>query len=347
MPYASQQQMEEGKLLNEQGVLSQRGYATRLTREYRREHIKANRFRIKEWDYYCVCSETTVLALTIADNGYMGLDSVTLIDLPTRWQHTKSFMRAFPMGKTGLPQSSAMGDVSVERKGYTISFQNNGTKRELTVRVDRFFDGKPLTAHMTLTNEPQDSMVIATPFAKASKAFYYNQKINCLHASGSVEFDGDTRVFEPETAMAVLDWGRGVWTYKNTWYWSSASGRVDGVPFGFNLGYGFGDTSAATENMLFYDGKAHKLEHVEFVIPKREDGSDDFLKPWKITCNNQRLKLDFTPALDRAALTSVGVIESDQHQVFGYFDGTAELDDGVVIEIRHLFGFAEKVRNKW
>ena len=76
----------------------------------------------------------------------------------------------------------------------------------------------------------------------------------------------------------MLDWGRGVWTYHNTWYWGSASGQVDGVPFGWNIGYGFGDTSAASENMLFYGGKAHKLSQVTFHIPQR-DGRDDFLAP--------------------------------------------------------------------
>ncbi len=72
-----------------------------------------------------------------------------------------------------------------------------------------------------------------------------------MTARGSVRFDGQEYVFDPATSFAVLDWGRGVWTYKNTWYWGSASGLVDGVPFGFNIGYGFGDTSAASENMLF------------------------------------------------------------------------------------------------
>lgn len=53
------------------------------------------------------------------------------------------------------------------------------------------------------------------------------------------------------------------------------------------------------------------------------------------------------PILDRSAYTSYGFLMSDQHQVFGYFDGKAVLDDGEVIEIKHLLGFAEKVRNKW
>ena len=62
------------------------------------------------------------------------------------------------------------------------------------------------------------------------------------------------------TDFGTLDWGRGVWTHDNTWYWGSGNGYVNGKPFGFNIGYGFGNTSAASENALFYDGKIHKLE---------------------------------------------------------------------------------------
>ena len=35
------------------------------------------------------------------------------------------------------------------------------------------------------------------------------------------------------------------------------------------------------------------------------------------------------------------------HQVFGRFNGTAVLDDGTVIEVKDMIGFAEKVHNKW
>ena len=96
-----------------------------------------------------------------------------------------------------------------------------------------------------------------------------------------------------------------MWTYDNCWYWGSGNTRIDGVPFGFNIGYGFGDTSAATENMLFYNGKAHKLDEVTFHIPE-----DSYLKPWKFTSNDGRFEMDFQPVLDRAARTSALIIES-------------------------------------
>ena len=167
-----------------------------------------------------------------------------------------------------------------------------------------------------------------------------------MRARGRVQLGDKTYCFDPADSFGVLDWGRGVWTYHNTWYWGSASGLADGVPFGWNIGYGFGDTSAASENMLFYGGKAHKLSQVCFHIPQR-DGRDDFLSPWRFTSDDGRFEMKFDPILDRAACTDVKLIKSDQHQVFGRFTGAATLDDGRVIQVRDMLGFAEKVENKW
>lgn len=343
---AKQQMLVPGDLLGNNGCLAQAGYATSLVKKYDRNAIAASKLRVKEWDYYLINNEKYAVALTIADNGYMGLDSVSLLDFESGWQHTNSPMRILPMGKTGFPSTSVKGDVSIADKGYRIKFENDGTKRRLTAHMDNFKDGKPIDIDIELTDVPRDSMVIATPWTGKPKAFYYNQKINCLRASGWCRFDGCTYDFDPDNAMGVLDWGRGVWTYKNTWYWGSGSGWSEGRKVGWNLGYGFGDTSAASENMLFVDGVAHKLDRVVFHIPQK-DGKDDFMAPWTIEDNEGRVNLKFTPVLDRASNTDFVVLGSDQHQVFGHFDGYFVTDGGEKIEIRHFLAFAEKVANKW
>ena len=184
-------------------------------------------------------------------------------------------------------------------------------------------------------------MVIATPWKEDKKAFYYNQKIDCLRASGKVEYDGKVYEFDPSVDFAGLDWGRGVWTYDNYWYWGSGSGQVDGVPLGFNIGYGFGDTSAASENVIFYNGKANKFDDVVFNI------SDNYVDPWTIVSSDGRFDMDFVPIIDRNALVDAKIIVTDQHQVFGRMSGTAVLDDGTKIELKDFLCFAEKVHNKY
>ncbi|MDE6259881.1 MAG: DUF2804 domain-containing protein [Oscillospiraceae bacterium] len=337
---------EQIPLLDEQGNLTRAGFAKRLLPVYDRKKVKGGTTRLKEWDYYYVGNDRFGVALTIADNSYMGLDSISFLSFEGEpWEITKSPMSVFPMGRTALPSTSAAGITASSGKRHAILFQVAEGKRQLTAHMDSFRDGQPIDIQLTLTDEPEESMVICTPFEKKAH-FYYNQKINCMRAAGAVRIGEEEYRFKPDSSFAVLDWGRGVWTYRNTWYWGSASGLVDGADFGFNIGYGFGDTSAATENMLFYQGKAHKLSQVDFGIPMRE-GKEDYMSPWRFTSDDGRFEMDFVPVLDRASCTDVKLIKSDQHQVFGRFSGTAVLDDGTRLEVRDLMGFAEKVENKW
>lgn len=337
---------QPGPLLNAQGRLMETGYATSLIRQYERANIKKSRLRVKEWDYYCVTSDRYALALTIADNGYMGLDSISLLDFDRPWEKTASKICALPLGRRNLPATSETGDVHVSGRGYEMTFQNSGSGRRLFGHMDDFKDGEPILFDLTLGRAPKDSMVIMTPFREDPQAFYYNQKINCLSVSGKAVLGGREYLFSPAQSFAVLDWGRGVWTYENTWYWGSASGRIGNDLFGFNLGYGFGDTSAASENMLFFNGAAHKLSQVKFEIPMK-NGREDYLAPWRFTSDDGRFEMDFTPILDRAANMDFKLLCSDQHQVFGRFSGAAILDSGEAIRVRNMIGFAEKVHNKW
>ncbi len=338
--------INEGPLLSETGSLNEAGYATHLIKTYRRSDIKANRLRVKEWDYYLVSDGKRAAAFTIADNSYMGMLSASWIDLEKPSQITKSEMTILPNGGMHLPETSEKGDISFTNRKIDIGFYNDGVSRRLHLRYPHFRKDDTFWADIRLSETPKDSMVIMTPYADDPKAFYYNQKINCLKAAGTVRIGSELYEFK-DNAYAVLDWGRGVWTYSNTWYWSSASGEIDGHRFGFNLGYGFGDTSAASENMLFYDGCAHKLEDVTFEIPKKDDGSDDFMSSWSFSSSDGRFEASFTPVIDRASDTNVLVIRSDQHQVFGTFTGKAVLNDGKVIIMKDFPGFAEKVRNRW
>ena len=333
---------EKQMLLNAEGEIAEPGWSRRPLQRYSRKMIKAPSWRIKEWDYYLVVNERFAGAFTISDDGYIGLQSVSLLrfgDEP--WEHTETVLNAFPMGKLRLPRTSVKGVTKYEDKRLQMSFAVEGRTRHIQCRFENFCDGKPLSCDIILSQPPMDSMVIATPW-DAKHAFYYNQNINCMRAEGFIEFDGERFAFDPAKDFGTLDWGRGVWTYDNTWYWGSGNTDLDGNSFGFNIGYGFGNTSAATENVLFYNGKVHKLDDVTFHIP--ETG---YMGSWKFSSSDGRFEMDFVPVLDRAAKLDFKVLVSDQHQVFGKMSGTAVLDDGQKIEIRDVMCFAEKVHNRY
>lgn len=376
-------------LLDKHGNITEPGWSRRQLQEYSREQIKAPKFRIKEWDYYLVVGDDCAVAFTLSDDGYVGLQSVSLLDFSGNpWEHTETVLDAFPMGEMNMPTSSSNGDIIYEKKNLKLKYvleretvkpadivhenknlkskaeqekevvtpevkkgttsdydretlESNGLVRHIICHFDNFHEGKAFTCDIRLKQPDMDTIVIATPWEKKGR-FYYNQKINCMRAEGYAEYDGKRYEFRPDKHFGTLDWGRGVWTYDNTWYWASGNCDVNGHAFGFNIGYGFGNTKAASENVIFYDGVAHKMDDVEFVIPK-----GDYCKPWKFTSSDGRFEMDFQPVLDRSACMDYKLIVSDQHQVFGRMSGTTVLDDGMEIKIKDVLCFAEKVHNRY
>ena len=340
----SQHLLTSGPLLDEKGNLKEAGYAFSLVKEYNRKSIKGLKSRIKEWDYYFIHDDEFGVALTVDDNSYMGLVSVSVLDFEKEREWTKSYMKWLTFGETGFPSSSKDGDVFSEGKKYSMFFQNKNGKRRLVCHMKNIVKGKDFTCDITLSETNKKSMVIATPFKK-KKHFYYNQKINLLKARGYFSFGNLHHQFKKES-YGVLDWGRGVWTYSNTWYWSSLNTIQSGHRIGFNLGYGFGDTSNASENMFFYDDEAYKLNDVQFKIPQNEKGKHLFMKEWTFTSSSGDIDLKFHPIIDRYSNTNALIIQSNQHQVFGYFRGTIKAD-GKTIKLDRLLGFAEMVKNRW
>ncbi len=337
-----------GPLLDAQGRLREPGYALRPPFDYAHEQIKAPAFRIKDWDYYLINDERYAVALTFSDLGYIGLVSAAVMDFDAADSTTASKLVLLPMGKMGLPTSSETGDIHWEGKGCAVSFVHSDAGRRLSLSMTDFTPGEDFEVEVLLDNAPRDSMVIVTPWAEDEKAFYYNRKIIGMRAQGGFRRGSLVHEFDAADAFGLLDWGRGVWTYDNTWLWSAAQGSQQGHVVGFNLGYGFGDTSAASENMLFVDGIAHKLGRVTFDIPGLAEGEPRYLEPWRMTDDAGRLDLTFTPLLDRSDLIDVAhIVVTDQHQVFGTFDGTVVLDGGEQLELHHLRGFAERVHTRY
>lgn len=332
-----------GELLDKNGELVESGYAFSQVKRYDRKAVKCAPLRIKEWDYYSFCDNEFAIALTIADNSYMSLASVSVLDFKHICFITKSKIGLMPRGKLCLPNDCSSGNVKFDKGGAKLEFRidDNGA-RTLAAEYKKFDGKKTFGCELRLEPNIGDNITVAIPFEQ-KRRFYYNTKINCLKGSGWFAIGDDRHEFAG--GYGGLDWGRGVWSYKNVWYWSSLSCEIDGKPFGLNLGYGFGKP-AASENVIFFDGKANKLDKVKFDIPYAQ-GAPDYLKPWKIYDDAERLELMFYPIIDRKDKMSLGVISTDQHQVFGRFHGRATLDDGTIVQVNDKIGFAERVMNKW
>ncbi len=338
-----------GLLLDASGKLNQAGWSPQPLLDCNLENAAfypafisfSQRFRLKRWDYYAVFTPRRFFSATIADLGYAGNIFVYTLDFATGELHEEGLVVPLSRGIT-LPRNSLQGDSHFAGQGVRLDFCLQADRRQITVDWPGFHAGRGIHAEVSLQCPPQhESMTIVIPIEK--KRFYYNRKINCLPAEGTLQYGDVREVLDPSNSLGSLDWGRGVWAYRSFWNWASASGFLpDGRTVGLNLGCGFGDISAATENCLVVQGKIHKLEQVTF----RYDPSD-YKKPWKFTDSEGRLSLDFTPFTERVARTDLKIIFSEVHQMFGRYSGRVTADNGEVLGIENLIGFAEEHHARW
>lgn len=338
-----------GPLLDSTGSLAQVGWSPQPLLDCNLENISfyprllhpLQRFRIKRWDYYVVFTPQRFFSATIADLGYAGNIFVYTLDFTTGELHEEGLV--IPLGTNiELPRSSTGGNTTYQGKDVQLAFQVGTDYRHITVNWPGFHDGRGIKADIRLAcPADHESMTIVIPIE--DKRFYYNRKINCMPALGSLTYGDIHETLEPESSLGSLDWGRGVWAYSSFWNWASASGFLpNSLSVGLNLGSGFGDTSAATEDCLLLDGRVHKLGSVTFDYP-----SGDYMDVWKFRDGEDRLELDFTPFKDRMARTNLGLIVSEVHQVFGRYNGWVKADDGQLVEISDLIGFTEEHQAKW
>ena len=338
---------QPGKLLDASGKLSQVGWSPQPLLDCNLENANFytfkmfQQFRIKRWDYYAVFTPHQFFSATIADLGYAGNIFIYVLNFATGELHEEGLV--IPLGKgIALPRNSDQGESIFEDKHARLHFNVLPEGRHISIAWPGFHAGLGISAEILLRQPPDhESMTIVIPIGK--RRFYYNRKINCLPAEGTIQYGKSVENLSPTSSIGSLDWGRGVWEYKSFWNWASASGFLpDGQTIGLNLGCGFGDLSAATENCFVLNGKLHKLDQVKFGYT-----SGDFMHPWKFTDPEGRLELDFVPFKERLATTKLGIIDSEVHQMLGRYTGLVRTEDGTAINVKDLIGFAEEHQARW
>jgi hypothetical protein len=329
------------ELLTKNGRLAVVGYARHLVFNYDRRRIH-QKVRIKEWDFYQILSNEYCLQMNIGHLSYVGSVSATLFNLKTGQRYSIGAMKPLVFNGFHMEPNGEVDHVlRFHNKNFDMTFDVKGRRRVLHL-VANNKTYKEFKIDLVLTGiQNSEAMVIATPFSHPQH-FYLNDKQNGFAARGTVVIDGQIFHFGGDS-YGLIDWGRGVWPSKTQWYWGNGATTLsDGRVLGFNIGFGFGDLSHATENMLFVDGKVHKLEMVTL-----ENDETHIMNDWVFSSSDGRFELTMTPVYDNYTKTSIGPIFMECHQVFGKFNGQVILDTGEKIKIVNLLAFCEHANNHW
>ena len=127
-----QYRLSKGPLLDEKGELIEAGYHEDLIKTYARKDVYHKHLRLKEWDYYYIGNDKHGVAVTLADNSYMYLASVTIFDFEKKLYHTEDKI-GFSFKGLNMPESSRIGDVIFKKGGFSFKFLHEVNQRHLFV----------------------------------------------------------------------------------------------------------------------------------------------------------------------------------------------------------------------
>ena len=331
-------------LLAEDGTLLAKGWARHNVFDYDRTRSVPVRHR-KEWDFYQISDGKYMVQVSFANISLGGYASATLVDLSTG-KVIASPTAVFLGGrdKYVLP---AKGDVphSYEFRFGGATFAVQAGERTRTVR----FCMQDVECAFTMDVLPHhENITTVLPFAGHPTHYFMTTKQNCMPTEGYYRVGDSTVTFDKRATFCVLDWGRVNTPYRLVWYWGNGSAYLRDEEgnehlFGFEITWGIGDESHATETCLFLDGKAYKFGAVDVrTFPK----PDRYLEPWVFESEDGKFNLTMTPTLDHHSDLNVLVMRMHTHQVHGLWNGDVEID-GKRYEIMDMYAFCEYVENRW
>ncbi len=345
-PASEQKEYTQGTpLLAADGTLLAAGWARHGVFDYDRTRVR-HPLRRKEWDFYQISDGRHMAQVSFANISLGGYASAVLVDL-REGRTLASAMGAFVGGKDRyiLP---ARGD-----EPGSVSFRTGGALFESVTMDDArtlVFEKEGVRCEFSMDRLPgQENITTVLPFRGFPDRYFMTTKENCMPCAGCFSYPGGRVDFSREDAFCVLDWGRVCTPYRLVWYWGNGSQYrydADGRRhlFGFEITWGIGDESAATETCLFFDGKAHKIDAVDVeTFPK----PDKYMQPWRFTSRDGRFELTMTPFYDHHSDLNIGVMRMHSHQVHGLWNGRVVLDDGTALDVRDMYAFCEYVENRW
>lgn len=295
--------------------------------------------RARRWEFYTAMNAAAQVNVTLADVRFGAFASVEVVDLVTGRKRA-----CFKLSRDRNRAQLSEGDDSpASWGGGGLELHTCAESGDRCLRVSwprsLVFPAADVSLRFA---RPKGSALMAcvTPFPPDPRGFFYEVKDPELRPSGHARV-GDLAVELKSDDFAVLDWGRGVWPAKVFWRWAAGGGGHAGRRISLNLGDGFGDDSAGTENAVFVDGVMHPVGRLRWRYNLEQP-----LWLWHVESEDGRFAATLTPRVLEPVSLPLLIKSIRVCRVSGSYDGWLRTADGRV-DFRGLGGFAEHVNIRW
>ena len=288
----------EAKVYEADGRVSTGGWCRDTLINFDKSLCK-NRFTLNERDSYLIVNSDAAIYLSVAEKGVNAEVSAAVVNLSTGEQDFRTLKKYMSFGRLDMPSSSKNGDVTFTDTRVGMNFSNTALNRYIRCEFVDFCRDKNLYINLEISESDSESFNILLPGKSNPKSFFLKRFAPFMKASGVVRCGGAEFNFSKDDSFAFLDWQRYSLSDKSCYHALYANSRIPSGDFALCLAGGVGNTTNASENCYFLDGKIHKFASVKAL------GNEEKLhKDWKFTAGSNAMELTFKPMIRGGKLLS-------------------------------------------
>ncbi|MDR3324877.1 MAG: DUF2804 domain-containing protein [Spirochaetaceae bacterium] len=298
--------------------------------------------RIKEWQSFMIQNEAVYFEIFIANLKFFRFIAATFYNKEAGGEPVHYF-DYFPFSLWRLPATLSNSSVLCKAPGYSITVHDwlDAALIKLDINIEASGSLPAINARFEFYDEPKNCAPMAVNLLFSDDRSYYTYKSLCP-VRGSLKIGGkDEYLFTLEDARGLFRDSKGILPYivRNSWasgFGFDRAGRRVGFSMGENQARG---ANKDNENALWVDGALTPLPPVRIT-----QSGDSIADEWIIEDIEGMVDLVFTPHKQtKRAAFNILISKAEFFNPIGVFTGFVMTKDNERIEIRKLFGCAERL----
>ena len=342
----SEKLVKKDVLLNADGRVKNYGFTDKLVLSYNQDCAK-NKKKIKAQDSFYISDSRFALSLAITERNGLAFATATVVDFMRNKVYFNKSKIKRTLNATILSDNPEKGVSYLKTENAEFKFDINGGKTHLTGYFDNFFTNETnsnfvfdFTVQLDNKMDFLESSTFKNPYH-----FCFTNTICALSVAGRFTLAGKEYGIYEEESQALYEFSRGCFPLKTTMRNACLLFKVDREKLlAMKLSMGPGNNEINDKSMLCYDGKMEFIDEVKIYIQKQGSGKD-YMGTWTFYSSDGKIELTFDPvALNKHKIFGLCFLHN-HNQAFGSFSGKITLDDGSMIKLENVNGYADHIIN--
>lgn len=270
-------------------------------------------FRTKEWVGFDISHPEIYAAMIIQDAKILKTSEIYFYESNHQLQTEHHAVKVGSNLK--ISEDLLHSSLKFKTQKYHLEYLFDDQKVVIRIGIPRNGSQASIEAEIILDAQKKSHPLVVSALLPPSGTMYTNKII--FPASGWVKIDDRSYTLEPERDLLIMDEHKSQLPYRTQWTWGTFAYHSEGNFVGANFATRPQYPDQEEESCIWTPDGVEPLSNITF-----SKMGTDVLSPWKITSEDGRLDVTFTPTGRKVVKENLLVFAIDYFQMFGKYSGT-------------------------